>query len=163
MPDATADLQSGLSKQQFFDAIVRERTLEFGGEGLRKYDLIRWNLLNAKIQETKNWLDQLAATAPTMPAGIGSYTGITLPKQMYFITGTKADDNTIFANSFYQPTPSSTPAGTTTVRWFNATSGTYDVTTIKQRMSKNFIQNHSELLPIPQVARDENPNLTPNP
>ena len=44
-PDATVDLPAGLSKAAFFDAIVKERSLELGGEGIRKYDLIRWNLL----------------------------------------------------------------------------------------------------------------------
>ena len=36
-------------KTGFFNAIVNERYLEFAGEGIRKYDLIRWNLLAAKI------------------------------------------------------------------------------------------------------------------
>src|SRR6185312_15030718 len=30
-------------KEGFFEAIVNERALEFGTEGIRKYDLIRWN------------------------------------------------------------------------------------------------------------------------
>ncbi|HUR66195.1 MAG TPA: RagB/SusD family nutrient uptake outer membrane protein [Chitinophagaceae bacterium] len=37
----------------FFNAIVNERWLEFGHEGIRKYDLIRWNLLNAKILDAR--------------------------------------------------------------------------------------------------------------
>ena len=45
-------------KTGFFNYIVKERQLEFGGEGLRKYDLIRWNLLEAKINETKQKLTQ---------------------------------------------------------------------------------------------------------
>src|SRR5688572_16519844 len=40
--DPVVDL-SGLSKSTFFKAIVRERALELGGEGIRKFDLIRWN------------------------------------------------------------------------------------------------------------------------
>ncbi len=48
----------------FFNAIVKERLLEFGGEGLRKYDLIRWNLLATKIAETKAKLLQFAVGAP---------------------------------------------------------------------------------------------------
>ena len=36
-------------KAGFFNFIVQERLLEFGGEGLRKYDLLRWNLLATKI------------------------------------------------------------------------------------------------------------------
>ena len=40
-------------KDAFFEALVNERAWEFGGEGIRKYDLIRWNLLQKKIQEMK--------------------------------------------------------------------------------------------------------------
>lgn len=40
-------------KQGFFDAIVNERWLEFGGEAIRKYDLIRWNLLSTKLTEAR--------------------------------------------------------------------------------------------------------------
>ncbi|RNC66391.1 RagB/SusD family nutrient uptake outer membrane protein [Proteiniphilum sp. X52] len=42
------------SKEDFFDAIVNERAWEFGGEGIRKFDLIRWNLLQEKIQEQRD-------------------------------------------------------------------------------------------------------------
>lgn len=38
------------SKESFFNAIVDERGWEFGGEMLRKYDLVRWNLLGEKIR-----------------------------------------------------------------------------------------------------------------
>lgn len=41
------------SKEEFFDAIVNERAWEFGGEAIRKFDLIRWNLLLSKIQEQR--------------------------------------------------------------------------------------------------------------
>lgn len=37
----------------FFKAIVDENELEFAGEGVRKYELIRWNLLCSKINETR--------------------------------------------------------------------------------------------------------------
>ncbi len=37
----------------FFKAIVNERAWEFGGEALRKYDLVRWGILNDKIEEQK--------------------------------------------------------------------------------------------------------------
>ena len=39
------------SKEAFFNAIVNERAWEFGSEGLRKFDLIRWNLYAKKIEE----------------------------------------------------------------------------------------------------------------
>ncbi len=41
------------SKESFFNAIVDERGWEFGGELIRKYDLIRWNLLYDKIKKMK--------------------------------------------------------------------------------------------------------------
>lgn len=37
----------------FFNAIVNENELEFAGEGVRKYDLVRWNLLSEKIMDTR--------------------------------------------------------------------------------------------------------------
>ena len=39
------------SKEAFFNAIVNERAWEFGGEGLRKFDLVRWNLYAQKIEQ----------------------------------------------------------------------------------------------------------------
>ncbi len=41
------------SADAMFDALVKERALEFVGEMLRKTDLIRWNLLKTKMDETK--------------------------------------------------------------------------------------------------------------
>jgi hypothetical protein len=46
-------------KEAFFNAIVDENAWELAGEGFRKFDLIRWNLLSAKIDEFKaNFLEQ---------------------------------------------------------------------------------------------------------
>ncbi|MBR6180145.1 MAG: RagB/SusD family nutrient uptake outer membrane protein [Prevotella sp.] len=39
------------TKESFFNAIVDERAWEFGGEAIRKFDLIRWNLYAKKIEE----------------------------------------------------------------------------------------------------------------
>lgn len=53
------------SKAGFFDAIVNERWLEFGHEGIRKFDLLRWNLLGTKIAEARTRIQQISArTAP---------------------------------------------------------------------------------------------------
>lgn len=41
-------------KDAFFNAIVDENAWELAGEGFRKFDLIRWNLLTAKINQFKN-------------------------------------------------------------------------------------------------------------
>lgn len=55
-----ADYVNGIgSADAMFDAIVEERGLEFVGEMLRKTDLIRWNLLKAKMDETKARINDL--------------------------------------------------------------------------------------------------------
>ena len=47
------------SEEEFFKAIMNERKWEFGGEGIRKYDLARWNKYNEVIYnlyyEMTNW------------------------------------------------------------------------------------------------------------
>ena len=40
------------SKESFFNAIVDERAWEFGGEMIRKYELIRWGIYSEKMAET---------------------------------------------------------------------------------------------------------------
>jgi hypothetical protein len=157
-PDPTVDLPAGLSKNNFFDALVKERSLELGGEGVRKYDLIRWNLLATKIQQTKTQLALMStASAPYN----------TLPAKMYFKNNSSADDATLWANSFYRPAPTSTPAGTTSVNWVVAPTSSTPVnaigTTALARYALGFQSGRSELLPIPQASRDANPALTQNP
>jgi starch-binding outer membrane protein, SusD/RagB family len=49
----------GGSKDAFFNAVVNERAWEFGGECLRKFDLVRWNNYGQKIVETKAKLDNI--------------------------------------------------------------------------------------------------------
>jgi hypothetical protein len=164
-PDATVDLPAGLSKNEFFKALVRERALELGGEGVRKYDLIRWNLLGTSLAETKaNLLKMSTATGTisfTYMAGPPAYaTDIrNLPIYMYLRNGTTADNSSIWVNSYYKPASTTTPSGTTRINWINASVNT----TSNARLASGFTANKSELMPIPQPARDANPNLTQNP
>jgi hypothetical protein len=154
-PNAAVDLPAGLSKASFFTAIVKERSLELGGEGVRKYDLIRWNMLATKIAETKAAL--LAMSTLSAPYN-------TLPTSMFYRTGSKSDDNRfgatgLWANSFYKAAPTATPSGTTKVVWLSSAINT----TALSRFATGFVTGKSELLPIPQPARDANRNLTQNP
>lgn len=41
------------TKEGFFEALVQENAWEFAGEGYRKWDLIRWNLLVDRINAFK--------------------------------------------------------------------------------------------------------------
>ena len=50
------------TKEEFFNAIVDENKWELAGEGARKWDLIRWNLLTQKILEMKeNYINDITA------------------------------------------------------------------------------------------------------
>lgn len=51
------------SKESFFEAIVDERAWEFGGEMIRKYELIRWGIYSEKVEETVEELKRLADAA----------------------------------------------------------------------------------------------------
>lgn len=53
------------NKDDFFNAIVDENAWELAGEGFRKFDLIRWNLLSKKIDEFKtNYVYQMENEYP---------------------------------------------------------------------------------------------------
>jgi hypothetical protein len=137
----------------FFKYIVRERFLEFGFENLRKYDLIRWNLIATAITETKANLSKMVAgtavTAPTYMAPPPSYCmSDNLPRFMYYYTITTADNSGIWANSLYVREPSTAPPGATSstrVSWI-ASSGI--TTTFVNEWAASFKPNHSEILPI---------------
>jgi len=131
----------------FFNAIVKERALEFGGEGIRKYDLIRWNLLDGNLAQTK-------ATLQAMSARTAPYDQ--LPDYMFYLNNSPT---LTWANpSYYKPNPfgSTAPTGYTRVDWVRSSIGT----TILTYYAEAFQHNHSELLPIPQASLDANPRLT---
>jgi hypothetical protein len=168
-PDGTVDIPAGLSKDQFFKVIVRERSLELSGEGVRKYDLLRWNLLVPALADSKTNLAKLATASATVNVSVNDFvysyqagptpSSTALPLFVYLKTGTQADDFSIFANSLYAPAPTITPAGTTKLLWLH----TQISTTALSRFATGFTPGRSELFPIPQGARDANFNLTQNP
>lgn len=166
-PDATVDIPSGLSKADFFKYLVRERSLELGGEGVRKYDLIRWNLLSAAINESKANMLKMSTSAamvnPTYMAGYPAYSlTTTLPARMYYYSSTTSDNSNIgglYFNSLYKAAPSSTPSGTTSSTWLSSAINT----TCVSRFATGYVTGKGELLPIPQPVRDANPNMSQNP
>jgi hypothetical protein len=132
----------------FFDALMKERSFELAGEGLRKYDLIRWNLLGAKIAETK-------ANLALMAANQAPYANI--PTIMYY----QNNSNTLIwtsPNGFYGPAPGSPPANSTSVSW----AGSSITTTILTFYAAAFTPNKSELLPLHTTTIDSNPKLSQN-
>lgn len=139
-------------KQGFFTAIVNERWLEFGGEGIRKYDLIRWNLLNAKMnpvtgeirQELKNLRD-----------AVGKYANIPL---LYYYKNN--GEEIVQYGSLYKPNDPTPPSGFKSVNWRNDLLRSNN--TINVGSSIHYIDaiayffkpNKSELFPFDQATID---------
>lgn len=137
-------------KAGFFNAVVKERSLELASEGHRKYDLIRWNLLTTKINETKAQLTAMAARQAPYD---------TLPANMYFRNNQTTAQ---FVNSFYRPDPfnGTAPSGTTRLAWVGSgITGTL----ITNNFAVGFTPGKSELLPFHQTSLNDNKNLTQNP
>jgi len=155
-------------KTGFFNYIVHERLLEFGGEGLRKYDLIRWNLLATKIAETKQKLSDLSN-------GTGQYANV--PSVLYYKESPYDRTKTAQAalqtidiyvpagvnrsDVYYTPAPASTtvPTGYKAINWRAAVTGQYINDPLKG-YAQYFEANRKELLPIYQDIIQSNYNLT---
>ncbi len=153
-------------KEGFFKAIVQERLLEFGGEGIRKYDLIRWNMLAAKFAETKIKLRQFMV-------GEGRYAN--LPLYVY----TKPADYNLLpsvlevskldnyggepAKTLFEPGlgASSAPTGYTVKAWRAAVNEAYLTNELKGYVYY-FEENKKELFPIPTDALNTNFKLRQN-
>lgn len=130
--------------QGFFNAVMQERMLELCGEGVRKYDLIRWNKLQERINFVREELRKMVAREAPYES---------LPASMLFMPNNRTVQ---WLNSFYQPTPSPAPPGSSSVAWI----GTGVTNSIINILANRFTPGQSELLPLPQASIDANPNLT---
>ncbi|WP_316748533.1 RagB/SusD family nutrient uptake outer membrane protein [Pedobacter gandavensis] len=163
--------ESPQDKAGFFEAIVKERLLEFGGEGIRKYDLIRWNLMETKFNETR-------AKLTDFMNGVGAYANVPLyiyvKENAYLKGGSVAEVANL---DFYGGTPntvfytpglgtSGAPAGGYTVKaWRFAvnndpTSGSISGTA--NGFATYFKANERELLPYPKTVLIETTNMVQN-
>lgn len=147
-----------VDKSGFFEAIVKERLLEFGGEGIRKYDLIRWNLLARTITETR-------AKLTHMMNQTGEYANV--PRYVYYqpsalvnasvpqeIADLKLAGGSV-SDVFYTPGPGSTgPEGYTRVNWGAAVNAA-----LVKDFAVAFQENKSELFPIYSGVLNQNYNL----
>lgn len=138
------------SKTDFFNAIVQERHVEFGGEGIRKYDLIRWNLMTDKIAETRLALKDFISPSATSP-----YRNV--PTKMYYTFTNGSPGGLRYLNSFYRPAPASTPTGASSVNWRSDVNADFANT----QWASGY-QQYKQVLPIPQGALDTDPNLYQN-
>ena len=155
------------TKAAFFEAIVKERSLEFGHEGIRKFDLLRWGILGSKLAETRVKLERLRdRVAPynnvpqyiyyrnggTTPFSVGTLNGEGLS---FFTTGAPNGGNL----PFWRPTQipptgvgSAPSAGLVTnwvrVNWAEQLRSTYaDSRQMSAALAWQFQTGKSELMP----------------
>ncbi|OQP61456.1 carbohydrate-binding protein SusD [Niastella vici] len=150
----------------FFTAIVKERLLEFGGEAIRKYDLIRWNLMDAKFKETRAKLRQLMN-------GEGDYANI--PKYVYIkpavynviASGDEFTSLTTYGGSptavLFQPGlgTSTAPSGYITKSWRASLNEEY-ITGNSTGFATYFEPNKKEVFPFHKDILLQNTNTVQN-
>lgn len=147
----------------FFKAIVKERSLEFGGEGIRKFDLIRWNLLAQRLADAKTNLTNMANRTGTFT---GDYANNTLdfsqlPDSVFYKTSSTSATGLQFGTSLYVPRTTPSLSGYSRALWVSkAIANVLNATGSSNGYAFYFKEDHSELLPVPQAALDANHNLT---
>lgn len=138
-------------KDGFFNAIVNERYLEFGHEGIRKFDLLRWNLLTTKIAEARTKIQQIRDRT-------GAFNRV--PQYIYWKNNGEeiqyfAGTNTAAtAQPFWRPTQIPSPTtGWTRADWAqNLTANAIDGKPLWQGFASFFVPGKSELFPYDQVT-----------
>jgi hypothetical protein len=141
-------------KAGFFNAITNERYLEFGFEAVRKYDLIRWNLLAAKINPVTG---EMRTKLKQLQNGTGPYANV--PMYIYWRNNGEEIE---YLNSFHQPQNNATaPTGWKVLNWRQdivRTNNTINVGSTSvhyiDAIAYFFTTNKSELFPYDQAALD---------
>lgn len=142
MPPIPTDYQS------FFNEIVKERAWEFGGECIRKFDLIRWNLLDFKIQETRDNLRKLMNGEPPYDKVPRKLVWRNNGENMQILNLTWNMDSVAIANRDVN-------------YWPNVADWADDISEDFITLLAGYFQaNRKELLPIHQSILDANPKLT---
>ncbi|SFD83056.1 Starch-binding associating with outer membrane [Chitinophaga sp. CF118] len=152
------------TKDAFFTAIVNERYLEFGHEGIRKFDLIRWNLLAQKLAEARTKLQQIRdRQAPYSFVPQYIYWKNTGEEIQYYTESNTAAT----AVPWYRPTQVPNPAtGWTRVDWAQqlTSANSIDNLPLWQGFARFFVSGKSELFPYDQATLDSyQGRLTQNP
>jgi hypothetical protein len=140
------------TKAAFFDAIVNERFLEFGHEGIRKYDLLRWNLLTVKLAEARAKIQQIRDRT-------GNYTNVpqyiywkNVGEEIQYYVSPTAPTN---AQPFWRATQIPNPTtGWTRTDWANhlTTASAIDGKPLWQGFASFFTPGKSELYPYDQAT-----------
>lgn len=139
------------AKAAFFDAVANERYLEFGHEGIRKYDLLRWGQLAAKLADAKKRIED-------MQAGIGVYANVpdtiyykNVGEEVQFYNGSNPSTT---AQPFWQPKQKPSPlTGWTAVAWRGyLAANIIDNKPLSTGFASFFVTGKSELFPFDQAT-----------
>jgi SusD family. len=147
----------------FFNAIVNERAWEFGGEGIRKYDLIRWNLLVSKIQEQRDAFTKMINGESVTIMG---NTYATLPGTLFYKYQTDGEVIDKTGVNFYDNWGSDPIDGYTSVAWLSGLSDA-SKTSLKDKVrlfSSGLTENSASvynrhLFPIPASVISSNTKI----
>ena len=102
------------SKEKFFNAIVDERGWEFGGELIRKADLVRWNLLGDRLDKMKSDFMKIIDNDPEFDW---------VPDVLYWRLSPTNDEVIEIYNKDFRVDPANAPAGYTAEPWFGKLKG----------------------------------------
>ncbi len=140
------------TKAGFFNAIVNERFLEFGHEGIRRYDLIRWNLLATKIAEARTNLTAMGTASGIYANVPDSIWWKNNGEEIQFYTTSGSPT----AQPFWRPKQKPNPTtGWTGLTWGKAlTTNVIDSKTMANGMASFFVAGKSELYPYSQATLD---------
>jgi len=150
----------------FFQAIVKERLLEFGGEAIRKYDLMRWNLMGSKFAETRAKLEALMN-------GLPPYNNVPLyvyNKPVPYAVSNSTQEVSSMNNyggapntSLFQPGlgTSTAPSGYTTYNWRKDLSESM-ISGTSTGFATFFLSNQKEVFPFPSTVLLQNTKIIQN-
>lgn len=135
--EANAYIDAISGKENFFNAIVDENAWELAGEGFRKFDLVRWNLLVEKAQQMKDdYLYQFE----------NEY-----PKKIYFNYSDEAKTVIDMASVTWYETPENTNDYEGNTSWFgtaNTTQQEVNLPSINSGLLNNPEVQNRHLMPI---------------
>jgi hypothetical protein len=130
----------------FLNVIIQERSWEFGTEGIRKWDLIRWNKLGEVLTATRAAFEAFRTNPAT-------------PKYVYYLpqSNPETDNPKVFGNSSTVPAPN-LALGYKSRAYSNGLTSA-----ITGYVGMGFESNKDELFPIPESAIQTNPGLSQHP
>lgn len=86
----------------FFEAIVHERAWELGGESIRKLDLVRWGLLDKKVEDMKKAMLYILDGTHSVKIFDKTYESADFPQKVYYKYDSKGEFIDMQSANFYR-------------------------------------------------------------